>query len=96
MEKLQEIKATTGIGTEFVGIYNYNNRKVKESVDEIESGMESLSDENERLKRRVSELSGAFEKLISSYGKLTDEYTSTLNALQEINDKLDDITGQQQ
>jgi chromosome segregation ATPase len=96
MEKLQEIKATTGIGTEFVGIYNDNNRKVKESVDELESGMESLSDENERLRRRVSELSGAFEKLISSYGKLTDEYTSTLNALQEINDKLDDITGQQQ
>ena len=89
--KLEVITKDTCIGSEFLGIYNLNNERIESSFDNVDGEINSLKTENQRLRERLSQLSGNYQTLKNSYDTLNNSYQELISAFETINENLDDI-----
>ena len=89
--KLEVITKDTCIGSEFLGIYNLNNERIESSFDSVDGEINYLKTENQRLRERLSQLSGNYQTLKNSYDTLNNSYQELMSASETINEKLDDI-----
>lgn len=89
--ELEKITKDTCIGSEFLGIYNSNNDRIESSFGNVNDEINSMKIENQRLKERLSQLSGNYQTLKNSYDTLNNSYQELIGVLETINERLDII-----
>lgn len=105
MAKLKRISGETGIGSEFVGIYNENNDTISNEMEALDmrvstaetnslavvSRMKSLSEQCARMNNTYKALMEKYTKLQEDYDTLSGKYVEVVQALNDIKETLDDI-----
>lgn len=105
MANLIRISGETGIGSEFVGIYNENNDTISSGMEALDmrvataetnslavvSRMKSLSEQYARMNNTYKALMEKYTKLQEDYDTLSGKYVEVVQALNDIKETLDDI-----
>lgn len=86
---LTPINKNTGIGSEFVGIYNTNNGSIVSKVTEIENRIEEINVKNNTTLINLTNSISAesIESMKASFNALTQKYNDLSNTFQDYKTK---------
>lgn len=91
MNNLTRISTNTGIGSDFIGIFNNSCTSIESGIRSVETGISSFNSNLDDVRNTVASLNENVEILKRKYDTLIDKYEALLEKYDELSANYDDL-----